>query len=159
MTLPTIRSVGQFRTIVLVWRTKAWGIVHLLLKHVNALLSAVPFADRCTYSWAVRNFEPGLMKSAEESYKNGLCFGCLSQGHLSRSCGNRKICNFCGRWHPTALHPDRLDLPRATPNEHERNQSRANGEDTSSRWLPRVGVPPLTPTVVILKFEWGKVPC
>ena len=58
--------------------------------------------------------------------ERGLCFGCLSPGHLSRNCNNRKICEECGRWHPTGLHPDRVapgprqqsDSERPQPNVH-----------------------------------------
>lgn len=35
---------------------------------------------------------------------NGLCFGCLSRQHFSRSCPDRKKCSMCGKGHPTVLH-------------------------------------------------------
>lgn len=34
----------------------------------------------------------------------GLCFGCLSQGHLSKGCQKRLICQTCTLKHPTILH-------------------------------------------------------
>ena len=36
--------------------------------------------------------------------KNGLCFGCLQQGHLSKSCTNKSTCSKCQKPHPTSLH-------------------------------------------------------
>ena len=36
--------------------------------------------------------------------EKGVCFGCLSTGHLSRNCEKRMICDKCKMKHPTALH-------------------------------------------------------
>ena len=36
--------------------------------------------------------------------KEGLCFGCLCPGHLSKTCKKRQTCNKCQRRHPTVLH-------------------------------------------------------
>ncbi|XP_038055961.1 uncharacterized protein LOC119727951 [Patiria miniata] len=38
--------------------------------------------------------------------KKGLCFGCLSQGHMSKHCKRRATCKTCAKSHPTALHGD-----------------------------------------------------
>ncbi|XP_014678718.1 PREDICTED: uncharacterized protein LOC106818533, partial [Priapulus caudatus] len=38
--------------------------------------------------------------------KNGLCFGCLRQGHLSKKCPKRSNCGKCQNKHPTILHGD-----------------------------------------------------
>ena len=35
---------------------------------------------------------------------NGLCFGCLTKGHLSKTCKNRLTCHSCAKKHPTILH-------------------------------------------------------
>ncbi|PIK43228.1 hypothetical protein BSL78_19919 [Apostichopus japonicus] len=35
-----------------------------------------------------------------------LCYGCLRQGHISKFCRNRLVCNICSRSHPTALRGD-----------------------------------------------------
>ncbi|XP_028317687.1 uncharacterized protein LOC114472566 [Gouania willdenowi] len=37
----------------------------------------------------------------------GLCFGCLSQGHMSKGCQQRHICRTCSLKHPTILHYDK----------------------------------------------------
>ena len=90
----------------------------------------------CGEAHLLLNCEEFRTRSYEERRRvvqeRGLCFGCLSQGHLSRSCGNRRTCDACGRWHPTALHPDRLNFPTGA-GEGGGNQSRANGADPSSR--------------------------
>ena len=36
--------------------------------------------------------------------RKGLCFGCLSRGHLSKNCRQRLKCETCDRGHPTVLH-------------------------------------------------------
>lgn len=36
--------------------------------------------------------------------KNGLCFGCLVKGHLSRECRKKMTCEVCSLTHPSLLH-------------------------------------------------------
>ncbi|XP_043237661.1 uncharacterized protein LOC122389569 isoform X2 [Amphibalanus amphitrite] len=36
--------------------------------------------------------------------QNGLCFGCLKKGHLSKNCEQRSRCKKCEKSHPTSLH-------------------------------------------------------
>lgn len=36
--------------------------------------------------------------------ENGICFGCLGKGHLSRDCRKRLTCDICGLKHPRMLH-------------------------------------------------------
>ena len=36
--------------------------------------------------------------------KNGLCFGCLLKGHLSRECKKKMSCEMCSLKHPSMLH-------------------------------------------------------
>ena len=38
--------------------------------------------------------------------KNGLCFGCLRKGHVSKDCKRRCTCTICKKRHPTPLHGD-----------------------------------------------------
>ena len=42
----------------------------------------------------------------EYASANGLCFGCLEPGHLSKACTKRKVCEICKRLHPTSFHGD-----------------------------------------------------
>ena len=37
----------------------------------------------------------------------GLCFGCLSKGHLGKTCSKRMTCQTCQQKHPSILHIDR----------------------------------------------------
>ena len=48
--------------------------------------------------------------------KSSLCFGCLSGGHISKFCRNRKICSKCNGRHPTIMHNEQItaDLPRGS---------------------------------------------
>ncbi|XP_060799417.1 uncharacterized protein LOC132901020 [Neoarius graeffei] len=34
----------------------------------------------------------------------GICYGCLTSGHISKDCSRRLICNVCRRNHPSSLH-------------------------------------------------------
>ena len=36
--------------------------------------------------------------------EKGLCFGCLSTGHLSKNCDRRISCKYCNQTHPSVLH-------------------------------------------------------
>lgn len=36
--------------------------------------------------------------------KNGLCFGCLLKGHMSRDCKKKMVCEVCSLKHPSLLH-------------------------------------------------------
>ena len=44
--------------------------------------------------------------------EQGLCFGCLCAGHLSRQCDKRLVCRVCGQNHPSVLHVDKRDKDR-----------------------------------------------
>lgn len=35
---------------------------------------------------------------------NGICFGCLNKGHVSKSCTRRMTCEYCQGKHPSVLH-------------------------------------------------------
>lgn len=35
---------------------------------------------------------------------NGLCFGCLEKGHMSKACKKRMLCQICNKSHPTIVH-------------------------------------------------------
>ena len=60
-----------------------------------------------------------LKEKADAVIKHGLCRGCLTSGHIRRSCRKRMKCEKCDRWHPTVLHDDSLVTSRsvAAPSE------------------------------------------
>ena len=49
-------------------------------------------------------------KSLDDKQKfikqKGICFGCLSQGHMSKQCRKRLKCSKCDKLHPTILHAE-----------------------------------------------------
>ena len=51
-----------------------------------------------------------LLKPVEERKQHvkqsGLCFGCLKPGHKSVECKRKRMCQICGKRHPTVLHGD-----------------------------------------------------
>ena len=48
--------------------------------------------------------------------KKGLCFGCLSKGHLSKYCRRRLTCKTCSKSHPTSLHGDTKEESKISAN-------------------------------------------
>jgi hypothetical protein len=50
--------------------------------------------------------------------ENGLCFGCLKPGHLSKFCKQRAKCSTCNKRHPSCLHGDIRD-PKKSPRKVE----------------------------------------
>lgn len=60
----------------------------------------------------------------------GLCFGCLTQGHLSKSCRKRMQCSECSGKHPSILHVTR-DAPALQERDENRN-TEVTGEVTSA---------------------------
>lgn len=57
-----------------------------------------------------------------------LCFGCLSPGHLSKSCNKRMSCDICSKRHPTCLHDDSLN--QESKKEHSEDTSDTKEEKT-----------------------------
>ncbi|KAL4008191.1 hypothetical protein ACER0C_002043 [Sarotherodon galilaeus] len=43
----------------------------------------------------------------------GLCFACLTQGHLSKDCKKRSLCEYCSKRHPSMLHRTREEDSKA----------------------------------------------
>ena len=65
-----------------------------------------------------REFCAKDIKDRKEYAKTeGLCFGCLKVGHVSKSCRKRKTCVTCGKTHPTSLHGDgrKTETTNSTP--------------------------------------------
>ncbi|KAL1246670.1 hypothetical protein QQF64_034398 [Cirrhinus molitorella] len=46
--------------------------------------------------------------------ENGICFGCLCIGHISRDCRKRISCTKCSLKHPTVLHKEPSNIPEQT---------------------------------------------
>ncbi|KAL4008773.1 hypothetical protein ACER0C_002625 [Sarotherodon galilaeus] len=61
--------------------------------------------------------------------EKGLCFSCLRQGHMSRSCEEKLNCELCSLTHPTVLHIRSKDkpAPKEESPEHDEKQSVSSG--------------------------------
>ena len=64
--------------------------------------------------------------------KNGLCFGCLSRGHLSKDCHQKSICEICEKKHPSCMHGDYEALHPQTQSGGIRKPSRSEDKRESS---------------------------
>ena len=45
-----------------------------------------------------------LEQRKEFVQSKGLCFGCLTWGHVNKNCQRKSVCKICGKFHPTLLH-------------------------------------------------------
>ncbi|KAL4005475.1 hypothetical protein ACER0C_005188 [Sarotherodon galilaeus] len=61
--------------------------------------------------------------------EKGLCFSCLKQGHMSRSCEEKLNCELCSLTHPTVLHIRSKDkpAPKEESPEYDEKQSVSSG--------------------------------
>lgn len=57
----------------------------------------------------------------------GLCFGCLTQGHVGRDCKRRATCEICNKKHPSLLHNKRDE------NDDQANIKSEKGQTSASR--------------------------
>ncbi|XP_074655762.1 uncharacterized protein LOC141909272 [Tubulanus polymorphus] len=59
--------------------------------------------------------------------KNGLCWGCLRNGHQRRFCRVKLICDKCRKFHPTVLHDDDY---RREPAPYNKDDHSSNTQET-----------------------------
>ena len=62
-----------------------------------------------------------MQKKRKVVMENGLCFGCLQKGHISRRCTKRNTCSSCRGKHPTVLHDDEWKERRHDATNRERD--------------------------------------
>ncbi|CAB4012546.1 Hypothetical predicted protein [Paramuricea clavata] len=67
-----------------------------------------------------------IIDRKEYAKEKGLCFGCLTQGHISKHCKRRKTCTTCKKSHPTSLHGD-----LRKPENNQNSQSPENPPTTN----------------------------
>ena len=64
----------------------------------------------CSDSHSLDQCKQFLTMAIEDKQKvikeHRLCFGCLGQNHISRTCTRKHKCQKCGKLHPSALHID-----------------------------------------------------
>ncbi|XP_024123270.2 uncharacterized protein LOC112143483 [Oryzias melastigma] len=63
--------------------------------------------------------------------ENGLCFGCLTPGHLSKYCKKRASCDQCPKKHPTMLHFSKDDDDEAEKNSQKTPAATPSSELTT----------------------------
>ena len=65
-----------------------------------------------------KDLDKKIHKDKVDYFKtNGLCFGCVTQGHMSKDCKRRLTCKICTKRHPTVLHIEfKTDASQAGPN-------------------------------------------
>ena len=73
-------------------------------------IESKPVCQYCKLEHDIGSCESLNQKSSDERLKiirdNGLCFGCLRTGHVSKQCRQRKTCKKCSHKHPTILHSE-----------------------------------------------------
>ncbi|XP_069128774.1 uncharacterized protein [Argopecten irradians] len=91
--------------------------------------------NKCSYcnmkSHSLDKCRKIIAKDMKERYdhikENGLCFGCLRKGHISKTCKNRSTCNVCGKRHPSILHND--SMKATSDNNRSQDSDKANSRD------------------------------
>ena len=98
--------------------------------------SQLRICPMCLKTHTLSNCDEFKKKTVEERLafvqSMGLCFGCLSRGHYSKSCRKRLTCKKCGRPHPTILHYDLEDGKEAKESEKTNVNSSQSSSNTSS---------------------------
>ena len=61
----------------------------------------------------------------------GLCFGCLTQGHMAKDCKKRATCEICSKKHPSLLHSKRDENTDQENVKPEKGQSSTSGHSAS----------------------------
>jgi hypothetical protein len=67
--------------------------------------------------------------------QKGICFGCLTPGHMSKTCKRRLQCKTCGKYHPTILHNDtgvKASAEGKPPEQAKNDNETGNGSKQSS---------------------------
>ncbi|XP_041471855.1 uncharacterized protein LOC121421260 [Lytechinus variegatus] len=89
-----------------------------------------------------------MQKKRQTITDNGLCFGCLRKGHMSKRCKKRNTCSVCKGKHPTALHDDEWKEKRRDATNRERSSketlesnSHASQSDSSQSMKSSMIVP------------------
>ena len=87
----------------------------------------------------------------------GLCFGCLSQGHLSKGCQRKHTCKICNLKHPTILHLKKEDRAPSTGGNENDNETDSNPSPTQEEEI--CGYTGAGETVCALSIVPVKVRC
>ncbi|KAL7883475.1 hypothetical protein SRHO_G00011330 [Serrasalmus rhombeus] len=107
----------------------------VLTKQTNVSKTANAFEKPCLFCQKNHALE-SCYKIKERAHKErvdflkskGLCFGCLTQGHLSRTCKRRMTCKECAQRHPDILHVEKEDYKDATMSTNQDSGNSQNEE-------------------------------
>lgn len=78
------------------------------VKAVNAFETTCLFCQKNHTLESCFKFKALAHRDRVEFLKTkGLCFGCLTQGHLSKTCRKRMVCRQCSQRHPDILHEEK----------------------------------------------------
>lgn len=61
----------------------------------------------------------------------GLCFGCLTQGHMAKDCKKKATCEICNKKHPSLLHTKREEDGNQATAKPERSSEGSTSEHSS----------------------------
>ena len=83
----------------------------------------------------------GVNDRATKLKDKGLCFHCLTHGHLARSCPDIQTCTICNGRHNTILHGrERPDITN-----HQRQNANQNPNQNANSNQQAPPIPPLIP--------------
>ena len=126
---------GSFATNVAVEQKKPDATA----KQPNPAKAAIAFETPCLFCQKNHTLEScnkikGLAHKERVDFikTKGLCFGCLTQGHLSKTCKKRMDCKQCSGKHPDILHQEKEAIKNANVSEST-NSTRSNEEVTGTQ--------------------------
>ncbi|XP_072173968.1 uncharacterized protein [Diadema setosum] len=83
-----------------------------------------------------REFSRKPVEQKREFVKNeGLCYGCLSKGHMSKQCPKRSECKICSKRHPTCMHDD--TFKQSTAEGERENKEKQETQSTKAKETPK----------------------
>lgn len=77
--------------------------------------------------------EQEVKQHVEFIRSNGLCFGCLRKGHLSKTCRTRLKCKECSKYHPTSIHNPDIKKEESNESPSEQPVDDAHSRCTNTR--------------------------
>ena len=84
--------------------------------------------------------------------KNGLCYGCLSPGHRSRTCKGKCTCTICKGRHPTSLHVERKPVDenkeKETPSQKDTGKPKDEEKKAICGKVTKIGKGSMTSMIV-----------
>jgi hypothetical protein len=104
-------------------------------KTLNTVLQHCLFCDKDNHSLEkCFKFESKSIEDRQTFIKQkGICFGCLSQGHIRKKCKKRLKCSKCDKLHPTILHSEVCPVKFSSTNVSPQSQQTAKVCDKETK--------------------------